>query len=81
MYLEQHVGPHHGNLVDDEQLQVGVLNVLSLSCARGLLVAFAMPSTSAECRVIPCMLKAATPTRRCREENCDVVRLHLAGGV
>ena len=38
-----------------------VLRVLSLSCVRGWEPNLEVPSRSAECRVIPWMLKAATP--------------------
>ena len=38
-----------------------VLSVLSLSCVRGRAPNLEVPSRSAECRVIPWMLKAATP--------------------
>ena len=80
VYLEQHVGPHHGDFVDDEQLQVGQLGPqrVELVLCEGL--AGCVCGAQHQCRVQGHPLYVeGRHSRRCTEENCDVVRLHVAG--
>ena len=71
---------HHGNFVDDEQLQVGQLGPqrVELILCEGL--AGCVSGAQHQCRVQghPLYVEGRR-SRQCSEENSDVVRLYLAG--